>query len=84
MSIFPDLLKVAKFTPLHKKDSKLNHENYRPVLLLSVLSKIFEKVTYKRMYDFLVKNKLIYHRQYGFRSNCSTHICISRRAFGDC
>ena len=40
MSIFPDLLKVAKITPRPKKDNKFNHENS----LLSVLSKIFEKV----------------------------------------
>ena len=44
MSIFPDLLKVAKITPLHKKHCKLNHENYRSISLLSLLDKIFEKV----------------------------------------
>ena len=75
--IFPDLLKVAKVTPIHKKDSKLNHENYRPISLLSVLSKIFEKIIYKRMYSFLTKNKLIYERQYGFRSNYSTNYALA-------
>ena len=50
VSIFPDFLKVAKIVPLHKKDSKLSHVNYRPIALLSVLSKIFEKTIYKIMY----------------------------------
>ena len=39
--IFPDVLKVAKVNPLHKKESKLDHRNYRPISLLSVRSKIF-------------------------------------------
>ena len=42
--IFPDILKTAKVTPIHKKDSKLDHLNYRPISLLSTLNKIFEKV----------------------------------------
>ena len=43
VSVFPDLLKIAKVTPIHKKDCKLNHINYRPISLLSVVSKIYEK-----------------------------------------
>ena len=35
--IFPDLLKVAKVTPIHKKDCKLKHTNYRPISLLNQL-----------------------------------------------
>ena len=35
-SVFPDILKVAKVVPIHKKDSKLDHVNYRPISLLSV------------------------------------------------
>ena len=43
MGIFPNILKIAKVTPLHKKECKLNFQNYRPISLLSVFSKIFEK-----------------------------------------
>ena len=53
--IFPDVLKVAKVNPLHKKESKLDHCNYRPTSLLSVVSKIFEKLIYKRIYFYLDK-----------------------------
>ena len=76
--IFPDILKIAKVTPLHKKNSPLNHLNYRPISLLSVISKLYEKVIYSRIYDYLVENNLIYDKQFGFRSTYSTnHALIS-------
>ena len=78
VSVFPDFLKLAKIIPIHKKGCKLDHVNYRPISLLSVFSKIFEKVLYKRMYSFLSNEKLIFDKQYGFRSNYSTtHALIS-------
>ena len=40
-SVFPEILKLAKVTPLHKKESKLEYLNYRPISLLSVFSKLF-------------------------------------------
>ena len=73
MVIFPDILKIANVTPLHKKESKLNFLNYRPISLLSVFSKIYEKLIYTRIYSYLVKNKLICNKQFGFRSNYSTN-----------
>ena len=72
VAIFPDLLKLAKVALIHKKGSKLCHENYRPISLLSTLSKIYEKVLYTRIYSHLTKYKLIYDKQYGFRCNYST------------
>ena len=59
VSIFPDILKIAKIVPIHKKGSKLDHVNYRPISLSSVFSKIFEKVLYKRMYSFLKSNLVL-------------------------
>ena len=58
---------------MFKKDNKLLCENYRPISLLSIFSKIFEKVVYTRMYSFLTDNNLIYDRQFGFRSKHSTN-----------
>ena len=76
--IFPDILKTAKVTPIHKKNSKLNYLNFRPISLLSVFSKIFEKIIYSRVYSYLNDNELIYKKQFGFRSNHSTsHALIS-------
>ena len=74
--LFPDVLKIAKVNPLHKKESKLDHRNYRPISLLSVVSKIFEKLIYKRIYFYLDQKKLIYSKQFGFRANYSTNHAI--------
>ena len=76
--IFPDLCKLAKVIPINKKDDALLCENYRPISLLSIFSKIFEKLIYGRMYKFLDVNNLIYNRRFGFRTNYSTeHALIS-------
>ena len=76
--IFPDLCKVAKVIPIYKKDNPLLCENYRPISLLPIFSKIFEKLIYNRMYEFIDNRKLIYKRQFGFRSKHSTsHALIS-------
>ena len=70
--IFPDILKMAKMSPLHKKDSKMDYHNYRPISLLSAFSKIYEKLIYTRIFDYLTSKKLIYCKQFGFRRNFST------------
>ena len=76
--IFPDICKIAKVIPIYKKDDPLFCQNYRPISLLPIFSKIFEKIIYKRMYSFLDNNKLIYSHQFGFRANYSMdHALIS-------
>ena len=76
--IFPDLCKLAKVIPLFKKDNPLLCDNYRPISLLPVYSKILEKLIYIRMYQFLDSNNLFYERQFGFRSKYMTnHALIS-------
>ena len=47
--------------------------NYRPISLISIYSKIFEKLIYSRMYYFLNKNNLIYEKQFGFRAKHSVN-----------
>ena len=73
---FPRLLKLAKVVPLHKKESVLNYLNYRPISLLSVFSKIYEKTIYVRIYSYLVKYNMIYSKQFGFRGNHSVNHAI--------
>ena len=70
--IFPSNLKNAKVIPIHKKDSKLELTNYRPISLLSNIDKIFEKLIYRRVYGFLEANKVLYTQQFGFRKKYST------------
>ena len=76
--IFPDKLKIAKVIALHKKGATDDPSNYRPISLLSVFSKIFEKIMHKRLYNFLEVNDILHPLQFGFRKKHSTqHTLIS-------
>ena len=59
-------------TPIHKKESKLEVGNYRPISLLSNINKLLEKVVHERTYNFLEKYNCLYKYQYGFRKSHST------------
>ena len=50
---FPDKMKMANITPLYKKNDKLNKDNYRSVNILPILSKVFEKLFYMQMYEYM-------------------------------
>ena len=65
--IFPDICKLAQVIPIFKNDSRLLCNNYRPILLLSNISKIFEKVIHCRLNLFLEQNNCLYPFQFGFR-----------------
>lgn len=68
----PDLWKKANVIPIHKKDDKDNVQNYRPVSILPVTSKIFEKILFKNIYNFLHSQKIISDHQSGFKPGDST------------
>lgn len=70
--IFPDTLKLAKVLPIFKKDDDQLFNSYRPISLLSVFSKIFEKVAFSQFYEYLNRNNLLYSSQHGFRISHST------------
>ena len=70
--IFAEKLKVAKVIPIHKKDSKLEYSNYRPLSPLSNIDKILEKLMHNRLMKFLTEQKILYLKQFGFRKNFST------------
>ena len=69
---FPDLLKIAKVIPIHKGDEKTNPSNYRPISLLSIFDKLFEKIMCNRLTSFLHKHEIFYKYQFGFRKNHAT------------
>ena len=73
---FPTLLKTAKVIPIHKKDSKSNFTNYRPISLLSNLDKILEKLMHSRLRTFLNFKDIIYSLQFGFRQHYSTSYAL--------
>ena len=68
----PDMWKKANVIPLHKKDSKDILDNYRPVSILPIASKIFERIIFKNVYNYFHSNKLLTNHQSGFRPNDST------------
>lgn len=70
--IFPDKLKVAEVTPIHKKGDYKDALNYRPIAILSCISKIFEKSINKRLMDFFEGQNLFSQYQNGFRRNKGT------------
>ena len=72
--IFPDKLKLAKVLPLFKKGEHTCMDNYRPISLLTSISKIFEKVVCKQLYDYFSINNLFHNNQYGFRPKDSTEL----------
>ena len=70
--IFPDLWKLANVVPIHKKEDKRILKNYRPISLLQICAKIFEKLVFKHLYNFLISNGLITKKQSGFHPGDST------------
>ena len=69
--IFPDQWKRANDTPVHKEDDKQLFKHYRPISLLLIFDKLFEKIVFMNPYNHLVGNHLITKKQSDFRSGDS-------------
>ena len=74
---FPQQWKVAKISPLLKSGSTTNFDNYRPISVLSIVSKVIEKIVHKQLMNFLDENKLLSTRQFGFRAKMSTELAAT-------
>ena len=70
--VIPDNLKVAKVIPIFKSGDEQLLNNYRPISLLPVFSKLLEKVVFNQLTVFLDKYEILYKHQYGFRKHHST------------
>ena len=75
---FPDLMKLAEVVPLYKGKARDQETNYRPISLLTTMSKVMEKVVYKRVYDFLTSTGQISETQYGFRPKHSCDHAVAQ------
>ena len=73
---FPTKIKIARVTPIHKKGKQNDVNNYRPISVLPIFSKILEKCIYKRIIDFLDKHNILMKHQFGFRRGHSTATAI--------
>ncbi len=72
--VFPSLWKMSNVSPVYKKAFRYLKENYRPVSLLSCMSKIMERIVYNALYNFFKVNGLLSERNSGLpvRQNVST------------
>ena len=88
--VFPETLKHAKVLPLFKNGPREDIKNYRPISILPLFDKIFEKVMHKRLVKFLEKNKYLNINQHGFQQGKSTSSAVLqlsryiRRSLKDC
>jgi hypothetical protein len=74
--VFPSAWKVARITPLHKTGEKSDKNNYRPISVLPILSKVFEGHIYDSTYSFFNDNNVLYQFQSGFRRHHSTETTL--------
>ena len=70
--LFLKSLKIAKIVPLFKDGSKSDIGNYRPISLLPVIGKLFEKIIHRRIISFFAKHSILSNRQLGFLGKRST------------
>ena len=72
---YPDDWKKSNLVSVHKKESKNLIKNYRPISLLPVFSKVFERIIFNSLFNYLFENKLFTECQSGFLLGDS---CISQ------
>ena len=74
---FLDACKIAKVKPIFKKGPKTDRSNYRPISLLPLLSKVFERVALDQAEELLSLSTILHDDQSSFRRNHSTDTCLS-------
>ena len=74
--IFPDELKLANVIPIFKSGDHETFNNYRPVSILCTISKVFEKIMYSRLLNYLDHYKILFSYQFGFRKSHSTYMAF--------
>ena len=70
--VFPDILKVAKLTPIFKSGSRSDANNYRPISVVSVFPRILERIVHNQIYEHLKATKALTMSQSAFQKLCST------------
>lgn len=69
---FPSDWKMAKVTPIFKTGDRCDSNNYRPISIISAIARIFERLVYTQLENYVQKHNLINPKQSGFRSMFST------------
>ena len=74
--ICPSELKLARVVPIFKSGDPSLLTNYRPISILSFFSKVFKRIVYHYLFDFICTNNILYDYQFGFRPKHSTQHAI--------
>ena len=74
--VFPDSWKIARVAPVFKSGEQDDSSNYRPISVLPFLARLFEKLVYNQIYDFLIQNELLFSNQSAFRLLHSVVTCL--------
>ena len=74
---FPEQLKVAKVPPIFKVGNIEEIGNYRPISVLSIFSKVLERIMYNRTYQYFKGNDMFFSKQFSFQVNNSTHAILN-------
>lgn len=75
--VMPTEWKIALIKPLHKSGEGANPDNYRPISILPVLSKIMEKAVHNQLSEYLESNNLLSEKQFGYRKKRSTELATA-------
>ena len=75
---FPTDWKIARVAPIYKSGARDDCSNYRPISVLPVLSRAFEKVVYNQLYDYLDSNRLIYSLVFDLYTQLSTALWLAQ------
>ena len=73
LGLSPNYLKIAKVIPVLKKGNQQECSNYRPISLLTNISKLIQKLLHNRLCSFLEQNNCLFKYQFGFKKNHSTN-----------
>ena len=76
-SLFPTSEKIAKITPVYKSSDRSLLDNYRPISILPVFSKVLERIVYNQLSDYLESNDLFSPYQFGFRRGRPTQHAVT-------
>ena len=74
--IFPQIWKLARVAPIHKAGTKTDVNNYRPISVLSVVSRILEKTAHDQLMEFLKGQNRLCLNQFAFQKLYSTLACL--------
>lgn len=75
--VVPTEWKTARIVPIYKSGPRAAFDNYRPISILPIISKVIEKIVHKQLIVFLEENKLLNKHQFGFRNKMSTEHAVT-------